>query len=346
MSTYRVAIVGLGRMASTIDDEVRDYPAVALPYSVAASCQESEKLELIAGADILEEKREAFRQRWGVNALYEDYVQMIKEESPDLVAICTRGELHAEMAVKVAQLDVPMIYLEKAMACSMREADAVLAACEECGVLLNTGVLRRFDTRYHQAREWIEDGAIGDVRAGVHYASTNLLHGHIHSVDTLMYLMGDPQAARVRGELRPRSTQIENNRIDKDPGAIYQIEFANGMEAWTVPVGNWDFEILGSKGSIKGMNNGVDWCLRQETRMGKRTAYKEVPYPDPPHASATQYCLEDLIEAHEAPRPPIGDVSIAHHATEICLAVAESHSREGRWIELPLENRDLYVWHV
>ncbi len=118
MKKYRVAIVGLGRMASTIDDEVRDYPAISLPYSVAASCQEIEKIELVAGADILPEKREAFGKKWGVKALYDDYLKMIAQEEPDMVAICTRGELHAEMAVKTAEAGVPMIYLEKAMACS------------------------------------------------------------------------------------------------------------------------------------------------------------------------------------------------------------------------------------
>ena len=129
MKKYRVAIIGLGRMASTIDGEVKDYSAITLPYSIAASCQAIDKAELVAGADILPEKREAFQQRWGVTALYEDYLEMIAQEEPDLVAVCTRGELHAEMAVRVAEAGVPMLYLEKAMACSMKEADAVLRAC-------------------------------------------------------------------------------------------------------------------------------------------------------------------------------------------------------------------------
>ncbi len=346
MEKYKVAIVGLGRMASTIDDEVRDYPAVALPYSIAAACHASQKLELIAGADLLEEKRQAFGQRWGVSALYEDYLEMIRKESPHLVAICTRGELHAEMAIHVAQTEVPMIYLEKAMACSMKEADAVLAVCKEHGVYLNTGVLRRFDSRYQQARQWIEQGAIGELRAGVHYAPSSLLHGHIHSVDTLMYLMGDPQALRVRGELRPRNLNIEENRLDKDPGATYHIEFENGLEAWTIPVGQWDFEIFGTKGSLRSMNNGVDWRLRQETRVGRRTTHAEAPYPPPACESATLFCLEDLVAAYEEEHPPLGDVQIAHHGTEICFAVAESHRQGGSWIELPLANRELYIWHV
>ena len=52
MRKYRVAVVGLGRMASTIDDEVRDYGAITLPYSIAASCQEIDRVQIVAGADI------------------------------------------------------------------------------------------------------------------------------------------------------------------------------------------------------------------------------------------------------------------------------------------------------
>ena len=89
MQKYRVAIVGLGRMASTIDQEVIDYPAITLPYSIAAACQGIESLELAAGADVLTEKREAFGKRWGVTALYEDYLEMIAQVKPDRVACLT-----------------------------------------------------------------------------------------------------------------------------------------------------------------------------------------------------------------------------------------------------------------
>jgi hypothetical protein len=95
------------------------------------------------------------------------------------------------------------------------------------------------------------------------------------------------------------------------------------------------------------MNSGVDWRLRQATPLGERyTAYREVPYPEPPCKSATVFCLEDLVRALEEKRPPLGDVAIAHHATEICLAIAESHRQGGQRVNLPLENRSLYVWHV
>ncbi len=349
MKTYRVAIIGLGRMGSTIDEEVIDYPAVALPYSIAACCKKSDRLNLIAGADLLLEKRASFREKWGINALYENYRDMIEKERPDLVAVCTRGENHAELGVAVAELGVPMMYLEKAMACSMREADAVKNACLKHKTLFNTGVLRRFDNRYQIIQKAIQNGDIGQPRAAVHYAATNLLHGHIHSIDTLSYLLGDPEIARVKGELRPIDLAFKNNRIDKDPNAIFRMEFKNGVEAWTIPMGHWEFEVLGTEGSIRSFNNGVSNSLRKlGSPVGekKRRMLEDVALPEVTPRSAVLDCLDDLLNAYEQKRPTLGHVSLTHHITEACLGIAQSHRDGGAWIDLPGVDRDLYVYHV
>jgi predicted dehydrogenase len=279
-----------------------------------------------------------------VTALYEDYLEMIDREKPDLVAICTRGEHHASMAVQVARAGVKMIFCEKAIACSMKEADAVLEACRD--VAFNTGVLRRFDTRYHAARQVIARGDIGQPKVAVHYASTNLLHGHIHSVDTLMYLLGDPQVESVWGELRPRGTKIEHNRIDQDPNAVYHIAFAGGLEAWTVPAGHWDFEVIGTEGAVRGMNNGADWELRKAQPAGRRAYLLPAAYQPPAPFSATVYLLEDIVKAFEEGRPTLGNAEVTHRATEVCLAVAESHRQGNVRLSLPIADRDLYVYHV
>ena len=345
MKTCRVAIVGLGRMGSTIDDELRDYPAFKLPFSIAASCQASPRLDLVAGADILPEKRDAFAQRWGVKALYEDYLEMIDKERPDLVAICTKGVLHADMIVAVAEAGVKMIFCEKAIACSLKEADAALDACRKNNVSLNTGVLRRFIPLYAKMRELIDAGEIGKPAAVVHYAGSTLLHGHIHSIDTAMYLLGDPEAASVWGELRPRETEFTDNRLDHDPKAVYHIEFAGGVEAFTVPAGGWEFEVLGTEGVLRVVNNGVGCLMRKAQKQGKRTMMESVPFPEYEKRSGTVILLEDIVAAAEEGRPTLGNIEVTHRATELCFAVAESH-RLGRRVAPPVENRDMYVFHV
>ncbi len=356
MKTYRVGIIGLGRMGSTIDDERHG----ELPYSIASSCQASPRLEVVTGCDLQEEKRDAFRARWGVQALYEDHLEMVAREKPDLVAVCTtasglfkparqapdssfRGDSHAELAIALADAKVPMLFVEKAMSSSVRKADEIRDACRRNGTVFNTGVLRRFDVRYHALRAAIVAGEIGEPRAAVHFAGSSLMHGHIHSIDTLSFLLGDPPIKAVRGDLLPRDIQIENNHLAADPLATYQLEFDNGLGGWTVPAAGWEFEVVGSEGSIRSLDNGTGTTLR---RQGEEGRWEEVPFEPAAPKSATVSCMEDLLDAYETGRPSLGNVDITHHITEACIAVAESHRRGGPWVDLPLEERDLYIFHI
>ena len=358
MKKHTVAIIGLGRMGSTIDDEGHG----DLPYSVAAATRASERLQLVAGADLLPDKREAFQRRWGA-AVYQDFRAMIDREGPDLVAICTaaclpkparaapdahfRGDSHADLAVAVADMGVPMIYLEKAMASSMERADEIRAAVQRNNALFNTGVLRRFDNRYEAVKDAVAAGQVGEVRAVLHYASSSLMHGHIHSIDTVSYLIGDPAIAAVRGELLPPGLPVEGNHIPADPLATYQLRFVNGVEAWSIPAAPWEFEIIGSEGAIRSCNNGADVLLRQPgPPQGRRVSWAKAPVEPVTPRSTTQCCLEDLVAAHEGGQPTRGHIDVTHHITEATIAVAESHRRGGAWVELPLPSRDLYIFHV
>ena len=359
MKRYRVGIVGLGRMGSTIDDEGHTEG----PYSIAASCRASERLEVVAGADLRAERREAFGARWGVAALYADSREMVAEEALDLVAICTtasglqkpaseapdagfRGDSHAELTVALAAAGVPMLYVEKAMASSAQMADAARDACQSNGTLFNTGVLRRFDNRYQALREALAAGVIGEPRAAVHFAPTNLMHGHVHSIDTLSYLLGDPPLEAVRGELIPRDRQVTGKQIASDPKATFQLRFAGGVEAWSVPQGDWEFEVLGTEGSIRSLNNGDGVTLRRATGSARRSAWQEEAMALPVPISPVVACLEDLCAAYESGGPTLSPVDLSGRIVEACIAVAESHRRGGAWVELPLAERDLYIFHV
>jgi hypothetical protein len=94
------------------------------------------------------------------------------------------------------------------------------------------------------------------------------------------------------------------------------------------------------------MNNGIDWVARRPVAQGRHTIYREEPFANPVPQSPTQYLLEDLVRAREEGRPTLGNVEVTHRATEVCLAAAHSHRHGGGWVELPLADRDLYVWHV
>ena len=358
MKTYSVGVLGLGRMGSYIDDQ---QPSRDLPYSIANSTLASDRLELAAGCDLLADRRSGFAERYGV-AVYEDYTEMVRKEAPDIVAVCTtatglqkpgnrapapdfRGDSHADLTVALAELGVPMVFVEKAVACSMRRCDELREAVKRNGTLFNSGVLRRFDVRYDPVREAVLNGEIGEPVAVVHYARSSLLHGHIHSIDTLSWLIGDPAISQVRGELEPRDLPIEDSFIPHDPLGTYELLFENGVRGWSIPAGNWQFEVLGTEGMVRSLDNGAGAVMRRQDGED-RYGWEECELPKLPPRSATVSCLEDLVDAFENSRPTRGHVDVTHHITEATLAVAESHRQGGSWVDLPIADRDLYVFHV
>ena len=362
MRTYKVAIVGLGRMGSTIDDE---HPSLS-PYSIAAATRASERLELVAGSDLIAERRDAFGVRWGIDSLYQDYMEMIERERPDLVAVCTRAtslpkphdrapssdfreDAHAKIGARVAEAGVPMMYLEKAISNTIRGADSLLDTCRRNGTVFNSGVLRRFCSWADVTRGAIEEGRIGEPQVVAHFGGGSLMHSHVHSIDTISYLLGDPGVTAVRGEILPRETRIVGNRIDEDPRAAFHIVFANGVEAYSVPGGPAETEVVGTEGSIRTLNtlDGAEARMQVRVSRGRSVAeWESVPVPPIAGGSPVVACLGDLVDSYESGRPTKANVESSHGVAEALLAIPESHRQGGAWVTLPVENRDLYVFHV
>ena len=109
------------------------------------------------------------------------------------------------------------------------------------------------------------------------------MHGHIHAIDTLSYLLGDPAIESVRGELQPRDIQIENDRLDEDPFATFEVAFAAAAVGLAVPAGNWEYEVLGSEGSVRSLNNGRGMIRRRASgptlHLGPYAGTRRRPVP-------------------------------------------------------------------
>src|SRR5688572_21895864 len=148
--TYRAAIVGTGRIGAWYDDEVtrREEPAfyrgenrhsglyTVAPVNHAAAYRSVAGYELVAAANRGEAKRRQFGERYGVRALYADALAMLAQERPDVVSICPQSPEKADLAIAAAEAGAKAIVVEKAMATSSAEADAMLAAAERHGALL------------------------------------------------------------------------------------------------------------------------------------------------------------------------------------------------------------------
>ncbi|NUQ00570.1 MAG: Gfo/Idh/MocA family oxidoreductase [Armatimonadetes bacterium] len=343
MSRYRVGVIGLGRIASTIDDEVkRKYASTMLPYSHVASYMEVPEVEVVAGSDVLADKRAAFTERWGVEAVYEDYRAMLAAEKPDIVSVCTRTEDRQEAVMACAEAGVRAIYAEKPIAISLADADAMVAACEARGAVLAVGCTRRWDPWHVRARELVDEGLLGERLNIIGMLQCGLSHNGSHLIDIVRWHAGNANVDYVFGDM----SSDEAAASDEDLSGNGYLHFSNGATGWIRAtncgnIGGVEVEVLCTNGRLRGVGNGIDWELWLRAAEAGLTGYAKAAFPRPQRLlSANVNAVYNLIECIEQGREPNCSGKDGRAALEIAIALRQSHRERAR-IDLPLADRSL-----
>jgi len=342
---YKACLIGCGRMGATIDDEVKGRPDsfLWLPFSHAAACVACDRTELVAVSDVVAEKAESIRQRYNVPRCYTDYREMIAKEKPDIACIATRPASRAEITIFVAENGVKGIYGEKPLCCSMEEADAMVKAVEKYGVKFNYGTQRRYMPFYRKMRELIDSDEIGDVQCVIaQYGVSSALWGLTHAADMLLYMAGDPEVDFVQGTIVCNDEDWEGNRLNTDPGiASGYVRFSNGVHGYNTAGTGPEFEVCGTKGKLRTLNNGMTCQFR---KAGESTRIlEEVPFPDVSRETGTVMGIKDIAEALDTGREVQGPIQLARRSQEMLMGMIESHRLGGVRVSLPMVNRSLYV---
>ena len=176
----------------------------------------SEDVRVVALAGRSREKVEAKREQFGLTAArsYTDLAEMLASEHLDLVSITTPPAVHREIAVQVLEAGVHVI-VEKPMAPSLEDCDAMLAAQRRSGKLLSVIAQNRFRHEMMQLKAATDPRLIGPVShmrvasewwRGLSYydlwwrgtwesegGGATLNHA-IHHIDILLWLLGSPRA--------------------------------------------------------------------------------------------------------------------------------------------------------
>lgn len=144
-SLINVCVVGLGRAGLVHATNFQRH----VPGAALAAVVERDPEILKARADEL-----------GVRARYGDIRQALDGAQIEAVCITTPTFTHAEIAASAARAGAHIL-CEKPMALTLAEADRMMAAAAEAGVVLQIGFMRRFDPAFQEARRLIESGRIG-----------------------------------------------------------------------------------------------------------------------------------------------------------------------------------------
>ena len=122
-------------------------------------------VEIVAAADLIEGKAEAFCKKHGVEAkCYRSHKEMLDDESLklDAVSVCTYNRTHAECAIYALNKGVNVL-LEKPMCVTTEEAVEIMRAEKASGKVLSIGFQPRLDENMKMIKKIVQSGVLGRV---------------------------------------------------------------------------------------------------------------------------------------------------------------------------------------
>lgn len=121
-------------------------------------------VEIVALADLIDGKAEAFARRYGLEAArcYPDHASMLAAETLDAVSVCTYNVTHAECTIDALRAGVHVL-LEKPMCVTLDEAADIMRAEKSSGKILTVGFQPRMDENMQMIRKIVQSGALGEV---------------------------------------------------------------------------------------------------------------------------------------------------------------------------------------
>jgi predicted dehydrogenase len=131
----------------------------------AAALKQLPESEFVAVCDASAERAAAFAAKYGVTP-FSDIETMLRDSGAQAVIIGTPHPAHAAPAIQAARLGVHVL-VEKPLAASLQDCDAMIAAAHRAGVYLGVISQRRFYEPVRRMKDAIDAGKIGAPALGV-----------------------------------------------------------------------------------------------------------------------------------------------------------------------------------
>lgn len=228
----RVAIVGTGNISHA---------------HVQAYLQFPERCKIVALVDIIPEKAQAMKEKYGLEAdVYDDHQKILPRTDIDLVDVCTPPYVHASISINSLRSGKNVV-CEKPMAASLEECDAMLRARDESGKVLSIIAQNRFRQPIADLKALLDSGLAGPVRAA--QVDSFWWRGHcyydlwwrgtwekegggctlnhaVHHIDMLCWMMGLPQKiTSILANTAHDNAEVEDLSMSilQYPGALAQL---------------------------------------------------------------------------------------------------------------------------
>lgn len=344
--TIRAAILGCGRIGERHATVLTDLP----------------EFDLVGVADVVDGRAHGYAERFKTRA-YRDLETLIASERPEVIEVCTPSGMHAGHVIAAARAGVPNIVVEKPMALTLADADAMIAACAEHGSRLFVVQQNRYNPPIRKLREALDAGRLGRLvmatarvwwcRHQAYYdqdawRGTWAQDGGVfanqasHYVDMLTYTMGP--VASIAAITATRLVHIEA----EDTG-VAVMRFANGatgvIEATTAarPTNlEGSISILGENGVVEvagfAMNEMRRWTFANPEPEDEGVVERFRTNPPDVYGFGHHAYLRDVAHTIATDGRPAVDGADGRASLEVIVGLYES-AASGQVVTFPVTPR-------
>lgn len=267
MRTVNVGVIGVGAMG----------------YNHARVYYKLEEANLVAVSDVSERTLNKVAKKYDAKG-FTDYEDLLKDSEIEVVSVCVPTTFHHDVVMEAIKHGKHVL-VEKPIAFTLKEAEDMIAAAKEAGVILATGHVERFNPAVQKAKELIDNDVIGDIvsasakRVGPFPPRIKdvgvTIDLAIHDLDVMNYLF-DEDVIQVYGTM--------NSILEKcefEDHAEIMINFKNESTGilevnWLTPYKRRQIEITGTDGIIS-----VDYIEQSIDVYGKFAQDIDIKHEEP-----------------------------------------------------------------
>jgi predicted dehydrogenase len=206
----RVGVIGAGIMGKMHCQAYRDY----------------HRSEVVAVADVVEERARSLAGQWGIKSWYTDYREMLEKEELDAVAVATPDQLHRAPSVDALEAGKHVL-LEKPLATTLEDGRAIVEAVQRTGKILMVNHGLRQKQAVRMVKQAVAAGELGKVK---HVLSTH--HWRLKGPTQTISWAAETSLATF---LLSHTVDLVRWWLDEEIVEVYAMETRGLLESMGVP---------------------------------------------------------------------------------------------------------------
>ncbi len=296
---------------------------------------------LVSVCDVDDSKLASLRSRYHELATTTDYSAMLKGPV-DAVVIAAPAQLHARLAIEAISAG-KHVFIEKPLALTVPDAEAVMKAAEDCGIVVSVGHVVLYHPAVRELLNLLRAGAIGDLW---HVRSRRLSFGKLRAHENVWWSFAPHDVALMLELFQESPEYAEASALGRAVPGISDLVYADYVFSsdrsahievgWLEPSKAVRLDVFGTRGVLTLEDFGTHAALTRtpcEVRPGSpvpelwRGQPEDVAFPS---GEPLKIELQAFIEAIMTNSVPVTSV---RHGVEVVrtLAMADlsSNSTSG-----------------